>query len=140
MPNDPIVRSKFIAQREIINSQGIDEFSLFFRENHLLPLLREYDKIRVNTSPEDVLLVKYENFIDQPLLHVKDILNFISCTPSQLQRALRFTGMESFSSGAINPNSHKRDGRFGQFKDHLNMTTIDKISNMLHDCHHLYFL
>lgn len=129
VPHDKQTQKNFLDERREIENMTIDEYCIEMAHQWSKPLLSGYIQL-MESSIETPLLLLYEDYVHDPKSIINRILEY--CELPNHDSVSRSLAEEARPvSHSINPSSHKRSGRPGQFHYELSDRTVKEIGNIL---------
>lgn len=127
-PND-LRRETQLKRKADIQEKGIDQFVIEYAEE-VLDRLNGYRKLRENCLSN--LFLKYNDFTKDTATFIRKITDYIDVTlPDKVINEIVESARPIQSK--VNPQSHKRSGKSGQFKEALKPETRNELNKIFKD-------
>ena len=125
LPKSSKSRKNFLERRKRINHLGINEFSLEFLRETVMPVYEEYAKIKKEN--QNLIYIKYEDFALDVKGTIQRVISFLKLRVNNIDID-NLVNKASPITEKININSHKRSGRPKQYLEILDKELIDLIN------------
>tara|TARA_Y100001978_G_C23651107_1_gene413450 strand:+ start:148 stop:1014 length:867 start_codon:yes stop_codon:yes gene_type:complete len=139
LPKSSKIRKSFLERREKINHLGINQFSLEFLRESVMPVYEEY--ARIKKENQNLIYIKYEDFALDVKGTIQKVISFLKLrvNNSDIDKLVK---KASPITEKININAHKRSGKPNQYLEILDKELIDLINkeykNILSELNFIY--
>lgn len=125
LPKSNKSRISFLERRKRINYLGMNDFSLEFLRDSVMPVYKEYAKLKKEN--QNLLYIKYEDFALDVKGTIKKVISFLKLRVDDFDLN-NLVNKASPITDKVDTKGHKRSGKPNQYLEILDKELIDLIT------------